>query len=510
MISLALDPERLDREVAQVLEILRTHLNELSNRAIKPSLQAGDLARDFASVPPESPRSIAEILEDFQTKVLPAVTHWQHPRFFAYYPATSSIPAILGELMMATLGSVGLQWSANPAATELECVVMDWLMKLLHAPDDSPFLHVSREGGGLIQNTAGEALAVIMVAARINLHRRDMGDALLTAEQLEQLYWQDSSSLVVYMSDQTHFAGPKAARVAGMRVHRIPARRLTSGNCGIEAWQVRSAMDVDRARGLTPCLVLLNHGSTNTCGSDDLASFAGLRQDLWVHVDAAYAGSALLLPEQRQRSLTLQEIASSFNFNGSKWLLCGFDSAFLFVRDRRLLKVVYAAGGDYMAKAQEEDIYNPEFKDWSIPLGRRFRALRIWMVLSYFGREGLEAYLRHSIAQADWLREQIDRSDVFEQVARTDLGLVCFTLKSRDPEATESFLERLNHLSEHGKHFLIYPSQIEGRRFLRAALGGIHTTEADLAILWQACLQAAQEVGVAPGRAPCPYPEEPV
>ncbi|MDQ3230773.1 MAG: pyridoxal-dependent decarboxylase, partial [Pseudobdellovibrionaceae bacterium] len=419
------------------------------------------------------------------------ITHWQHPRFFAYYPATTSIPAILSELLIAALGSVGLQWSANPAATELECVVMDWVMRMLHAPDDSPFLHQSRQGGGLIQNTAGEAMAVVMVAARVHKHLQE--DAGVHA--LEDIYWQDSSSLVVYMSDQTHFSGPKAVRVAGMRLRKISAKRLSHGNYGITADQVREAMNEDRAKGLTPCCVLLNYGSTNTSGYDELESFRGFREQeqVWVHVDAAYAGASLILPEYRERARCIQDLATSFNFNGSKWLLCGFDSAFLFIRDRQLLKAVYAAGGEYLAQTSEEEIYNPEFKDWSIPLGRRFRALRIWMVLSYYGVEGLQQYLRQSIQQATWVRDKIDRSGIFKQVVRTEWGLVCFQLATEDTAKNERFLERLNQLSEDGKKFLVYPSQLDGQRFVRLALGSVHTQSEDLELFWQTCLQAARE-----------------
>ncbi len=328
-----------------------------------------------------------------------------------------------------------------------------------------------------------------MVAARVQKQKAEHSEL-----PLEDLYWQDSSNLVVYMSDQTHFSGPKAVRVAGMRLHKIPARMLPHGNYGITADDVREAMKKDRDRGLTPCALIINYGSTNTSGYDDLASFLGFREqeDVWVHVDGAYAGASLILPEYRERSLLIQELATSFNFNGSKWLLCGFDSAFLFVRDRKLLKAVYAAGGDYLARTTDEDIYNPEFKDWSIPLGRRFRSLRIWMVLSYFGAEGIKAYLRQSIAQADAFRRKIDASGVFKQTVRTEWGLVCFHLDTNDNLKNERFLQRLDELSGHGEKFLLYPSLLNGQRFVRLALGSVHTQDEDLNYLWEVCLEAAR------------------
>jgi glutamate/tyrosine decarboxylase-like PLP-dependent enzyme len=426
--------------------------------------------------------------------ILPGITHWQHPRFFAYYPATSSIPAVTSELLIAALGSVGLQWSANPAATELECVVMDWIMQMLHADDHSPFLHRSQQGGGIIQNTAGEAMATIMVAARVQYHLQERRKDLNTDEGLEEVYWQDSSHLVVYMLDQTHFSGPKAVRVAGMRLHIIPAQKLNHGNYGITCEQVRSAMKTDRENGLTPCAVILNYGSTNTSGYDDLISFRGLceLENVWVHVDAAYAGASLILPEYKERALLIQEIATSFNFNGSKWLLCGFDSAFLFIRDRKLLKSVYAASADYLTEANDEDIFNPEFKDWAIPLGRRFRALRIWMVLASFGVKGLQQYLRGNIAQANWFRQMIENSSVLKHLVRTEFGLVCFHLNTEDTSKNEDFIQRMEELSAHGQKFLLYPSQLDGQRFFRLALGSIHTEEADLKMLWDLCFETAK------------------
>ncbi|MBM4251927.1 MAG: hypothetical protein FJ146_08140 [Deltaproteobacteria bacterium] len=498
MADFRLDPATLRHAVLAALDLLDQHLANLDQTPVKPKLVPGELAAKMAGMVPDNGSDISTLIAAVRTNFLPAITHWQHRRFFAYYPAATSIPAIVSELLIAALGSVGLQWSANPAATELECVVMDWILDLLGAPNDSPFRHTSRQGGGIIQNTAGEALAVIMTAARVNHHARGLGAAgSLTPAQLEDLYWQDSSSLVVYMSDQSHFSGPKAVRVAGMRLHKIPAKLLPNGNWGITADDVRLAMAEDRKKGLKPCALQLNYGSTNTCGYDDLESFKGFadQEQIWVHVDAAYAGPSLILPEFRERSHALQDIATSFNFNGSKWFLCGFDSAFLYVRDRHLLKQVFAADGAYLARVDEEQIYNPELKDWSIPLGRRFRALRIWMVLSYFGRSGLEAFLRKAIHQGNRARQAIDVSDVFEQVVKTDLGLVCFRLETNDDNLNDRWIKRIEELSDGGKHFLMYPSILEGRPILRLALGGVHTEDQDVDAMLQICRQAATDVG---------------
>ena len=497
MADFRLDPSVLRQSVLSALDLLEKHLANLDHLPVKPQMVPGELAAKMAEHAPQEGTDLPTLMNVVRDNFLPAITHWQHRKFFAYYPAATSIPAIVSELLIATLGSVGLQWSANPAATELECVVMDWILDLLGTPKNSPFRHTSRFGGGIIQNTAGEALSVIMTAARVNHHARDLGGTnSLKPETLEELYWQDSSALVVYMSDQTHFSGPKAVRVAGMRTHKIAARILPSGNFGITAEDVSRAMAEDRQKGLRPCAVQLNYGSTNTCGYDDLESFRGFadRHQVWVHVDAAYAGPSLILPEFKDRSAALQEIATSFNFNGSKWFLCGFDSAFLYVRDRQMLKQVFAADGAYLARVDAEQVYNPELKDWSIPLGRRFRALRIWMVLSYFGRSGLEEFLRTSIRQGDLARQFIDQAGIFEQVVKTDLGLVCFRLKTDDEIKNERWIKRIEELSAGGKNYLIYPSVVEGRSILRLALGGVHTETDDVEEMLNICVQAAADV----------------
>ena len=472
--------------------MLAAHFQGLRAQTVKPQLEPGQLAQLFPSEAPSEPQDWSAILAAIGTKILPGVTHWQHPRFLGYYPASSSLPAVLSELIIAALGSVGLQWSANPIGTELECVVMDWIARMIHIDQSSPFLHKSGRGGGLIQNTAGDALVAVMVAARIWKHHQIQAydNALpLGAGEREALFYADSSRLVVYASDQTHFSGPKAVRVAGMRLHTLPAQRLADGNYGITAQQVMDAMGADRAQGLIPCCVQLNFGSTNTCGSDDLASFAGFADAarVWVHVDAAYAGASLILPQFKERAQQLQAIATSFNFNGSKWFLCGFDSAFLYVRDRHLLKDVFAATGDYLDVVQGEDIYNPEFKDWAVPLGRRFRALRIWAVIEYFGIKGIQAFLSAALEQADWLRRHIRASQHYELLVETDLGLVCMKLKESAPMSTEEVIAHLQ--STAGGSFLVYPSLLGGQPFIRVAIGGTQTTQRDIEEFWKACLK---------------------
>lgn len=473
----SVEPALLKQLGEQTLEVLSEHFRGLKALPVKPKLDPGIIAKRFATSPPAGPTSYTELLKKLQVDVLPGVTHWQHPNFMAYYPASSSVPAILSETVIAAIGSVGLQWSANPIATELEVVVMDWVAQLLGLTGD--FLHASGHGGGILQNTAGEAIVAVFVAARVWKHRQ-----LLAALSREEAFYQDSSKLVVYMSDQTHFSSSKACRVAGMRPRTVQAK-LVDGNFRLRVADLRQAIVADRANGLIPCVLQLNYGSTNTCGLDDVAEFEELakEEELWIHVDAAYAGPSWALDEFRADAAAVSRVATSVNVNGSKWFLCGFDSAFLWIRDRRLLTEVYSASDSYMDTDKGmAGIYAPELKDWSVPLGRRFRALRIWLVFEYFGTDVLKQFLRDAIDQASWLRAQVDKHPAFEQPVRTRHGLVCIGLAEATGKAKVTIAGLAEHIQAAG--FLSYPSSMQGRPVLRVALGGSSTTLEDVQALW--------------------------
>lgn len=486
--------EELGREV---MASIRKHVDRMNgpDNAVpaKPTVKPGEIAKSFGEKPPEKGRPFADILRDFETKVLPGATHWQHPRFFAYYPSAASVPSILSESCIAVINSVGLQWAANPVGTELEVVVMDWLAQLIGV--SGPFLHTSGKGGGLIRNTAGEAMMDMCVAARIQTQRRLLKERHGDKFDKEDAYHADSSKLVLYCSDQAHFSGPKAARVAGMRSKLIPARRLADGNYGITVDDVRKVMKEDVAQGLVPCFVLLNHGSTNTCGYDDAEGMAALIEEfhVWVHCDAAFAGSFWVLPQFQGRTEVIQRNCTSFNFNGSKAFLCGFDSAFYWVKDRKPLMEAFSATGAFMAPADGDGIYDPEFKDWSVPLGRRFRSLRIWMVLSYFGAEGMRKYLGGVVEQADWLRKQIDEHKGLGQAVHTDLGLVCLTAQKGKGDVTKQLATQLQ-----SEGMLCFPSVIDGTPHLRLALGGSNTTMDEVHELWAAIKRGYAELEPAP------------
>mmetsp|Transcript_11528 Transcript_11528/g.18751 ORF Transcript_11528/g.18751 Transcript_11528/m.18751 type:complete len:535 (+) Transcript_11528:612-2216(+) len=479
----------------KVLRFLGKHLENMEGRhgqqrVVKP----GDIANALPESAPLKGACFDTILNDVDKIIWPGLLHWQDPRFMAYYPSNASLPAILAETLIAGAGVVGLQWVSSPAATELEVRVMDWLAKAIGV--GGPFLHTSLEGGGIIQNTAGEAIANVMVCARVEKQRLllfgDRDWSKLSSEEREQVYYNDSSKLVVYMSDQSHFSGPKAVRVAGMRLKIIPAKATSDGNMVLQPEDLEKQIHADREAGLIPCALQLNYGTTNTSSYDSLADFGDLVKEhgLWLHVDAAYAGASWILPKFQHRTKALEQLATSFNFNGSKWFLCGFDSAFLWVKDRRLLQQTFTATDAYLAESEVTCPYNPELKDWSVPLGRRFRSLRIWMVLRYYGLEGLQAHLDRTIVMANILREfLVAHPEKYEIPVKTELGLVVFCLKD-GCEATRALCEKLRQGG-----FLVYPSVLRDQAVIRVALGGTYTTNEDvksLCELIQKCTTSVQ------------------
>eukprot|EP00755_Sulcionema_specki_P010306 Sspe_Gene.6827::Locus_2295_Transcript_1_1_Confidence_1.000_Length_1585::g.6827::m.6827/K01593/DDC; aromatic-L-amino-acid decarboxylase len=480
------NPAELREAGAQVMELLSEYFTSLESTATTPpSIRPGDIARQFSSDPPSSPTPFPSVLEELKEQIIPGLVPWFHPRFMGYFPMTVCTPAVLAESITAAIGGPGIQWSASPAMVEVEVVVMDWMAKLFGI--GGPFLHSSGKGGGLIHSTAGDALAAVAIAARVNKQRELLGDSV----EWEDLFSADSSRLVAYMSDTVHFSSLKAARCAGLKVHKVPCKRLPDGNFGITAEDVQQAMRDDKEKGLVPCLALLAHGSTNTCGYDDVTGFRDM--GIWVHVDAAYAGASWVLPEYQSRAKSVAQVATSFNVNGSKWLHCGMDSAMLWVRDRDLFKGAFSATADYLSQecGEFEDgaFIDPEFKDWGIPLGRRFRALRVWMVVRTLGTEGLQQAVKKGIDLADTLRELVDSTPGFAQPVVTDMGLVVLTVQDDAGEDITAEVAKLLRPS-----FFILPSSLEGRPIIRVALGGSHTETTHVHELWDLLLSTRANV----------------
>jgi len=426
------------------------------------------------------------VFRDLEEVVLPGVTHWQSPSFFAYFPSNASGPAVLGELLSAGLGVQGMLWSTSPAATEMETRVLDWLAELMDLP--ASFLSDSGTGGGVIQGTASEAVLVAMVAAR---------------ERVRRVLGRDAE-WVAYTSTQTHSSVLKAALISGVArdvADSVHLRQLdTDAGYALRPDALERAIREDLAAGRQPFFVCASLGTTSSGAMDPVRSvvevlgrtgFTGAGG--WVHVDAAWAGSALVCPEFRSLGEGLEGV-DSFAFNPHKWLLTNFDCNVFYTRERQALLNALSVMPEYLRNAASASGKVVDYRDWQVPLGRRFRALKLWLVLRHYGARGLRAYLREHIRQAELFAGWVEADARFELAVPRSLSLVCFRLKPLPGEAPSDTDARNRHLLERlnasGKAFLTHTvlPGVDGapsRYVLRLAIGSVRTEERHVRAVWE-------------------------
>jgi len=405
----------------------------------------GDLLKALPEAPPEEGVGSAGggwdgILEDLDRLILPGITHWQAPGFFAYFPCNGSFPAVLGELLSAGLGIQGMLWATSPAATELETRMLEWLGKLIGLPAGFE---------GCIQGTASESTLVALLAAR---HRAGKGD------------------LVAYASEQAHSSVQKAANIAGVALRLVPVRDDLAMDAAALAAMIRD----DRAKGRKPFFVTATVGTTSSTAIDPLPP---LPPDIWLHVDAAYAGAACVCPEFRWMIEGVDR-ADSFCMNPHKWLLTSFDCSAFWTRDRESLTGALSITPEYLRTAHAGQVI--DYRDWQIPLGRRFRALKLWLVMRHFGAEGLRAHIRRHIELAKRFEAWVREDARFEICAERTLALVCFRKRGSDEE-NRALLERVN---ASGRAYLSHTTLPDKGFTLRMAIGAPSTEERHVREAW--------------------------
>lgn len=446
-----------------LVDWIADHVEGVRTRPVTPSVRPGDVRAMLPADPPAAPEPFSDLLADLDRVVVPGLVEWQHPNWFAYFPTGASYPSILAEFAAAALGQQGMLWSSSPATTELEVHVLDWLVELLGLP---AAWRSDGTGGGVLQHSASDATLTALVAAR---HRA-------TA---------DAGRAVVYASTQAHSSIEKGARVAGYGyVRALPV----DADWAVRPDALRTAIAEDRAAGLVPTCVVACVGTTGTTAVDPVRALGEVARDegLWLHVDAAYAGAAMLLPELRRHQDGL-ELADSYVWNPHKWLGTNFDCSVFHVADREPLLDALSILPPYLRDAASAEPSAPDLRDWHVPLGRRIRALKLWWVLRSYGVEGLQRILRDHLAWAAWLTEQVDQHPRLELVAPTVFGLVSLAHVDGD-EPTRALTAGLNDTHEvavtgsvlHGDHL---PE--DGRAFLRVSIGSMLTEFADVQDLWR-------------------------
>jgi aromatic-L-amino-acid/L-tryptophan decarboxylase len=435
----------------------------------------GEIRSRLPAAAPVKGEPFDAILRDVDEIILPGITHWQSPNFFGYFPSNTSGPSILGELLSAGLGVQGMLWSTSPACTELETHVLDWLVDLMALPKA---FKSGSTGGGVIQDTASSAALCAILAAR---ERATEGQGNARGAD---------GSLTAYTSTQTHSSVEKGIRIAGLGDQNLRAIGVDE-NFAMRPDLLAAAIDKDIAAGRRPCFVCATVGTTSTTAIDPVAEIGRIcrRYGVWLHVDSALAGAAAICPEFHYLQDGL-EYADSYCFNPHKWMFTNFDCDCFFVADRAGLIRTLSILPEYLRNKATESGAVIDYRDWQIPLGRRFRALKLWFVIRSFGVEGLQARIREHVQLAQDFSGWVRQDDRFELAAPVPLALVCFRHRGGD-QLNQRILDSLN---ASGKLFLSH-TRLDDKLTLRFSIGQTNTQRKHIEQAWQAIQAAAEALG---------------
>lgn len=463
-----MDANEFRRWGHKLVDWVADYREQLEKLPVMSPVKPGAIRERLPSSPPLTGSSLDKLFPDLDRVVLPGITHWNHPRFFAYFPSNTMYASVLADIVISGLGAQGMSWQTSPAATEVEEVMMDWLRQMLALPPTFT---------GVIHDTASSATLCALICAR----ERTSGH-----EQMRKGLQANAAPLVVYASDQAHSSIEKATLLAGFgkeHLRLIP----TDEKHALRLDLLEQAIQDDIRAGLRPCAIIAAVGTTGTTAIDpvrDIAAIA-IKHGIWLHVDAAMAGTAMILPECRWMWDGV-ELADSVVLNPHKWMGVGFDFSAYYVRDPEHLIRVMSTNPSYLRTAHDGEVKN--FRDWHIPLGRRFRALKFWFLVFEQGVEGLQARLRRDLANAQWFKEQVDATSDWERLAPVPLQTICIRHR---PEAlvTEEAIARHNlemarRLNEAGRVYLT-PSVLKGKQMLRVSIGAETTERHHVAELWQ-------------------------
>ncbi|KFM81141.1 Aromatic-L-amino-acid decarboxylase, partial [Stegodyphus mimosarum] len=433
-----MDSKEFRRYAKEMVDLVADYMDTIRNRPVLPDVQPGYIRQLLPSSPPEEPEPWRNILADVEKVVMPGMTHWNSPHFHAYFPTGNSYPAMIADILAGALTCIGFTWISSPACTEMEMVMMDWLGKALKLPPHFLFESMG-PGGGVIQGTASEATLVALLGARsrvLNLSK----DAKL-------------EKLVAYASDQSHSSVERAALLGAVRMRLLP----TDSQLSLRGNTLSKAIREDRENGYIPFMVVATLGTTNTCAFDNLNEIGPVcaSEKLWLHIDAAYAGSSFICPEFRPL-LDGVEFADTFNFNPHKWMLVNFDCSAMWVKNRQDITEAFSVNPTYLRHDKEGLI--PDYRHWQIPLGRRFRSLKLWFLFRMYGVEGLRKHIRKQVALAKEFEKLLHEDERFEVVGPVLLGLVCFRIKGPD-----SLNEDILKLISERKNIHITPTRVRGR-----------------------------------------------
>ena len=471
-----MDPEEFRRFGHRLIDWIADYRTQVADLPVQSRVEPGSVRAQFPTAPPSQPEPFEGIFNDLEQIILPGLSHWQHPNFFGYFPGNGELSSVLGDYLSTGLGVLGLSWISSPALTELEELVTDWMRQMLG---------LSEAWSGVIQDTASTSTLVALLCARERASNYSLGRGGLQSEE---------RPFVVYVSNHSHSSVEKAALLAGFgreNLHFVAVDETYA----MRPDALEQAIQEDVMARRIPCAVVATTGTTGTTALDPVQAIAGLAQThgLWLHVDAALAGSAMILPECRWMWEGV-EAADSLVLNPHKWLGAAFDCSLYYVRDPEHLVRVMSTNPSYLQSAVDSRVKN--LRDWGIPLGRRFRALKLWCLIREQGVEGLQRRLRRDLSNAQWFAKRVRSTPNWRVLAPVPLQTICIR---HDPPGLEgealdrhtlAWVERVNHSGD----AYLTPSILDGRWMVRVSVGAIPTERQHVEALWE-LLQHETEQG---------------
>ena len=459
-----MSPAEFRRRGREVIDWIADYWERVETLPVLSPVTPGAVRDSLPPHPPAVGEPFEDVMRDLEQLILPGITHWQSPNFFAYFPANTSGPSVLGDLVSSGLGVQGMLWATSPACTELETLVLDWLGEMLDLP---PQFHSTGSGGGVIQDSASSAALCALLAGR---ERATKGASNTQGAD---------PRLVAYTSSQAHSSIEKAVKIAGLGSDKLRLIAVDA-NFALRPEALAAQLEADLAAGLLPCFVCATVGTTSSNAMDPLPAIGRLCRDhhVWLHVDAAMSGTAALCPEFRgiQAGLAL---ADSYCFDPHKWMFTNFDCNCFYVADRRALVSALSVLPEYLRNQATESGAAIDYRDWHVPLGRRFRALKLWLVIRHYGVHGLQQLIREHVHLAQEFAQWVQADPRFELAAPAPLNLVCFRMRA-DDDANQQLLERLN---QSGALYLTH-TRLDGRFTLRFCVGQTQTERRHVQAAW--------------------------
>lgn len=465
MKSYHMTPDQFREEGKKLVDFIAGYYEEIGKYPVLSQVKPWEVYQALPGEPPVAGESFDAMLADVERVIMPGITHWQSPGFFGYFPANASFPAILGDMLSSGLGVQGMLWATSPAATELETRVMEWLAGMLDLPG---VFRIASTGGGVIQDSASSAALAAVVAARERASAYGTNKSGITAQY------------TAYVSSQTHSSVEKAIRIAGIGAENLRIVDVDD-RFALVPRLLQQMITCDREAGYVPFFVCATIGTTSSNGMDPVREIGEIckAEGLWLHVDAAMAGAALLCPEFRHFGDGL-ELADSFCFNPHKWMFTNFDCDCFWVADRRHLVNTFTILPEYLRNQATESGNVFDYRDWHVQLGRRFRSLKLWFVIRHYGVEGLQYHIRAHVELAREFAGWISQSPDFELVIPPPLNLVCFRYRGSD-EDNMALMQKINS----GGEIFFTHTKLHGQVVLRLCIAQTHTTRGDVEKAWK-------------------------